>query len=83
GIRIENLVAVAEGEQSEFGRFLRFETLTLFPYDANLIDIELLTDEELDWVNDYHKRVWEELSPSVSDKKTLKWLGKMTSVIGR
>ena len=83
GIRIENLVAVAEGERSEFGRFLRFETLTLFPYDANLIDIELLTDEELDWVNDYHKRVWEELSPSVSDKKTLKWLGKMTSAIGR
>lgn len=83
GIRIENLVAVAEGEQSEFGRFLRFETLTLFPYDANLIDIELLTDEELDWVNDYHKRVWEELSPSISDKKTLKWLGKMTSAIGR
>lgn len=83
GIRIENLVAVAEGEQSEFGRFLRFETLTLFPYDTNLIDIELLTDEELDWVNDYHKRVWEELSPSISDKKTLKWLGKMTSAIGR
>ncbi len=83
GIRIENLVAVAEGEQSEFGRFLRFETLTLFPYDADLIDIELLTDEELDWVNEYHKRVWEELSPSISDKKTLKWLGKMTSAIGR
>ena len=83
GIRIENLVAVAEGERSEFGRFLRFETLTLFPYDAGLIDVGLLTDEELNWVNEYHKRVWETLSPAIFDKKTLKWLGKMTSVIGR
>ena len=43
----------------------------------------MLSDEELEWVNVYHKRVWDHLSPFISDKKTLKWLGKMTSAIGR
>lgn len=83
GIRIENLVSVRKGERSEFGLFLQFETLTLFPYDHSLIEVDMLSDEELEWVNVYHKRVWDHLSPFISDKKTLKWLGKMTSAIGR
>ena len=46
GIRSENLVTVVEAETTEFGKFLRFETLTLFPFDVSAIQIDLLTDAE-------------------------------------
>lgn len=83
GVRIENLVAVRLDMETEYGPFLGFETLTLFPYDPNLIEVALLSDIELKWLNDYNERVWEALSPSITSKKTLIWLSKMTSPIGR
>ncbi len=83
GIRIENMVAVVPKMESEYGPFYGFETLTLFPYDRSLIAVELLSDEELDWVNAYHARVRTALSPVVRSEKTLNWLSKMTSVMTR
>ena len=73
GIRIENLVQVIPAEKTEFGQFLKFETLTLFPIDTRLVDGGMLTDKERKWLNNYHKTVYKKLSPELS-KKEQKWL---------
>jgi Xaa-Pro aminopeptidase len=73
GIRIENLVLVVPSMKSEFGEFLRFETLTLFPMDKCLIDWELLTSDEVKWLQNYHQVVYEKLSPLLSDVEK-QWL---------
>ncbi len=54
GIRHENLIAVKEVEQTEFGTFYEFETLTICPFDRNVIDVSLLTQPEINWLNAYH-----------------------------
>lgn len=83
GIRIENCVLVVPAMHSdEFGDFLKFETLTLFPYDARLIDIDMLTNEELEWINAYHKRVYDTLSPHLS-AEDVEWLAEKTKIINR
>ncbi|MEE8441744.1 MAG: aminopeptidase P family protein [Spirochaetia bacterium] len=61
GVRIENLVVVAEPTRSDFGEFLEFETVTLCPFDGSLVDTSLLTAEEIEWVNEYHRRVRDKL----------------------
>ena len=61
GIRTENLVTVVEDGQSEFGSFLRFETLTLCPIDRSLIDVAMLMPAERMWIDDYHRRVRDRL----------------------
>jgi Xaa-Pro aminopeptidase len=63
GIRTENLILCVEDKQTEYGDFLRFETLTLFPIDRRLIQQDMLTPVEREWLNDYHSRVHEELAP--------------------
>ncbi len=62
GIRIENMLAVKKAENTEFGEFMQFETLTLCPYDRKLIDTSLLTSEEKKWLNDYHRQVRQKLT---------------------
>lgn len=74
GIRIENLVLVTEDEESK-GAFLRMETLTLCPYERELIDISLLTQEEIQWIDTYHQKVWESLKDLLDDKEQ-EWLKK-------
>jgi Xaa-Pro aminopeptidase len=73
GIRIENLILCRKDKWTEFGSFLGFDTLTLCPIDKKLIDIELLTDDEISWMNDYHLRIFEEAS-SFLDQNVLEWL---------
>lgn len=80
GIRIENLVQVIPAEKTEFGQFLKFETLTLCYIDTKLIDKDMLTDKERKWLNEYHKRVAKVLSPQLSEKER-KWLEKKTEAI--
>jgi len=63
GIRIENMMVCVEKETTEFGKFLGFETLTLCPVDTRMIRIGLLSAKEIQWLNDYHQMVWNELSP--------------------
>lgn len=75
GIRIENLVVVQKDERTQYaGQFMKFETLTLCPIDLEAIDVSLLTEAEKNWLNDYHKTVFEKLSPYLEndDKNFLK-----------
>lgn len=84
GIRIENLVAatpVKNQEEQDFGQYMYFETLTLFPIDARLMDLELLEAKEISWINQYHERVYRELSPKITDSKVLEWLKERTKAI--
>ena len=73
GVRIENLVLNCAAGATEFGEFLRFETLTLCPIDTRCLEPSLLTREELDWLNDYHAQVRERLAPYLSGA-SLAWL---------
>jgi Xaa-Pro aminopeptidase len=83
GIRIENLVAVtedakAEGEEQDM---LGFETLTLAPIDQSLVEVSLLTAEERAWLDAYHARVCDELTPLL-DQETAAWLAQVTRALG-
>lgn len=82
GIRIENDLLVVPAMETEDGSFYRFETITYVPYDRKCIDANMLTDEELDWVNDYHLKVYEKLSPLCSrDYELSQYLTKLTDKI--
>ena len=66
----------------EFGRFYRFETLTLCPYDSRLIDTSMLSDAEIAWVDAYHRRVYDTLAPEL-DADTAAWLKEKTKPLTR
>ena len=80
GIRIENLIHVEHDQLTEFGQFLRFETLTFFPIDVRLIDINLMTSIEIQWLNAYHENVFKKLSPYLT-KDEVTWLKDKTKAI--
>ncbi len=73
GIRIENLVHVVPALKTEFGQFLQFETLTLFPIDQKLIDWDMMTDYEIEWLNSYHRKVYDSISAQLNDAEC-EWL---------
>jgi len=80
GIRIENLVLTKFDSDGLYQKFLGFETLTLYPYDLELIDSELLTSKEIEWINNYHKEVKTRLSKYLTaDENT--WLEDKTREI--
>jgi Xaa-Pro aminopeptidase len=78
GIRIENLVVVRE---SGVEGMLEFETLTLTPIDKSLIEPSLMSDAEIAWLDDYHDRVWETLSPLLDATDAI-WLREATTPLG-
>ncbi len=80
GMRTENVTLVVEDMENEFGRFYKFETLTLAPIDINLIDTELLSPEEKSWLNAYHQEVMTKLGPGLDDEE-IKWLKAKTQAI--
>ncbi|MCM8710262.1 aminopeptidase P family protein [Clostridium sp. SYSU_GA19001] len=81
GIRIENLVVVQEDEKTEYGgQFMKFETLTLCPIDLEAVEVSLLTAEEKAWLNNYHKTVFEKLSPYLNEEE-LEYLKNATREI--
>lgn len=67
GVRIENMLLVRPYRETEYGRFLQFETLTLCPIDKTPILSELLSAEEIQWLNEYHQTVYERLAPHLDD----------------
>ncbi|MBD5289559.1 MAG: aminopeptidase P family protein [Bacteroides sp.] len=82
GIRCENLVVTEPWETTDFGQFLKFETMTLFPFDLNLFETKIMTDEEIAWVNDYHKLVYSRLSPLL-EAEEVAWLKEKTRELTR
>ncbi len=77
GIRIENLVLTVKDDSIKEASFLGFETISLCPIDQTLIDKSLLSGKEIDWLNQYHQRVRDELSPLLDDSETA-WLTEKT-----
>ncbi|MCO6487637.1 MAG: aminopeptidase P family protein [Phaeodactylibacter sp.] len=69
GIRIENLELCVEQETPGDNRFFAFEPLTLFPIDLQLAELQILTPEEKEWLNDYHRKVLKELTPLLNDEE--------------
>ena len=82
GIRIENTLLIVPAQETEFGKFYRFEPLTLCPIDKKAIAIEILTDEELAWFNEYHQMVYNRLGPFLSEEENA-WLKEATSPLKR
>jgi Xaa-Pro aminopeptidase len=80
GIRIENVMLVKELEQTEFGTFLGFEPMSLCPIDTNAIDLSLLTQEEIDYLNSYHQMVYEKLEPFLNQDER-EWLRDATKAL--
>jgi Xaa-Pro aminopeptidase len=80
GIRIENLVLTQHEVTTEFGDFYSFETLTLCPIDTTPIIKGMLTGKELAWFNEYHKQVYDRLSPRL-DAEEKEWLKQKTNAI--
>lgn len=80
GIRLENLILCQEAEKTEYGRFLKFETLTVVPFDLDAVDVTLLDSMERQLLNDYHSRVYNELSPYMTEEE-LVWLKNATRAI--
>ena len=77
GVRIENTLLIVPAESTAFGDFLKFETLTLAPIDTTPIVLEMLSTEEREWLNNYHHRVYESLSPYLEGSEK-EWLRKAT-----
>ncbi|WP_113920844.1 aminopeptidase P family protein [Alkalibaculum bacchi] len=80
GIRTENMMIVVEDEETEYGAFLKFEPITYCPIDLDGIDMNLLTDFEIEWINDYHREVFSKLSPHLNPDEAA-WLEKETRKI--
>jgi len=85
GIRIENLLEInVVPEITGAKDFFKFQKLTMIPIQKNLIQIDLMTETELDWLDDYHASVWEKVSPLLDDGCPAKiWLEKSCSKIER
>ncbi|WP_236616412.1 aminopeptidase P family protein [Schnuerera ultunensis] len=77
GIRIENVAVVAEDIETDSGQFMKFETISYCPIDLDGIDVDMLTEEERKWLNNYHKEVYEKISPYLKDDER-EWLKKET-----
>lgn len=77
GIRTENLTVCTEKEETEFGKFLGFEVLTMVPYDRDLIDLTMLDDQEIKVIDDYHEQVYQKLA-GFFDEKIRLWLRDIT-----
>ncbi len=82
GIRLENLIVTVPAMETEFGRFYKFDTMTLFPFDTALMQTEIMTDAEIEWVNAYYAEVRRRLTPLLSAEEAA-WIEEKTAPISR
>ena len=80
GVRIENTLLITPYQETEFGRFLQFESLTLCPIDKSPIVKEMLLEEEIQWLNNYHQTVFDILSPHLENDE-VEWLREACEAI--
>lgn len=82
GVRIENTLLIKDYQTTEFGKFLQMESLTLCPIDLTPVDFSMLQPEEIEWLNDYHRDVFEKLSPYL-EGDDLEWLKEATRPVDK
>ncbi len=82
GIRLENLIVTTKAMNTEFGQFLRFDTMTLFPFDTRLLQTDIMTDAEIEWLNAYHAEVRRRLTPLLTAEEA-EWLRAKTEAVTR
>ena len=82
GIRTENTLLIVPAQETEFGKFYRFEPLTLCPIDKEAIALDLMTDEELTWLNEYHQLVYHRLYHLLNAEEQA-WLKEATNPLNR
>lgn len=82
GIRHENLMVTVPAFGTENGEFYRHEALTRVPFDVRGLDLSLMSQEQIDWLNDYHARVYEDLK-DLLDKPTAAWLKEKTAPVSK
>ena len=80
GVRIENTMLIVEDGETEFGRFLHLEPLTLCPIDLTPVVWDMMTPEEITYLNTYHKKVYDELSPLLEEEER-QWLNGQCSMV--
>lgn len=80
GIRCENELIVKKDIENEYGQFMDFETITFVPFDLDLIDTNYLDEVSKDWLNAYHKEVYEKISPALNEEEKT-WLKEYTREI--
>lgn len=80
GVRIENTLLIKDYMESDFGKFLQMESLTLCPIDTAPIDVDMLLPEELNWLNSYHAEVYAKLAPYLDEEEQI-WLKNATKPI--
>ena len=82
GVRIENTLLIKDYQTTEFGKFLQMESLTLCPIDLTPVDFSMLQPEEIEWLDTYHRDVFEKLSPYL-EGEDLEWLREATRPVNR
>lgn len=82
GVRIENTLLIKGYQTTEFGKFLQMESLTLCPIDLTPVDFSMLQPEEIEWLDTYHRDVFEKLSPYL-EGEDLEWLREATRPVDR
>ena len=82
GVRIENTLLIKDYQTTEFGKFLQMESLTLCPIDLTPVDFSMLQPEEIEWLDTYHRDVFEKLSPYL-EGEDLEWLREATRPVDK
>lgn len=78
GIRHENEILVKAAGKNRYGQFLEFEPLTFVPFDRDGIDAALMTEDEIQWLDDYHRDVYDKIAPRLKDESIKAWLKDVT-----
>ena len=81
GIRCENLVFIKKNDSKNGGLFFEFEDLTMAPFDKRLFDMDILTDSDIEWINNYHKKVYDKVSKKLNNQEEIDWLKSATTPI--
>ena len=80
GVRTENLILCKKAEKNQYGQFMEFEFLTFVPIDLDALDKSLMTDRDVELLNDYHKQVYEKISPYLEGEEAV-WLKEATRAV--
>lgn len=80
GIRTENLMVCRKGEKNAYGQFMEFEFLTMVPIDLDALDPSLMEARDREWLNQYHKEVYEKIAPHLTEEEAA-WLREATRAI--